>query len=171
VNSCSDEHLVAIAQVTGDHAAFTELFKRHDKALRGFLCSRVTGQQIEDITQETYIKTFVKIKLFDGKSSFCTWLFSIAINEHRQMIRKSSLLTKFKKLLDIRDSASDLKNLDVFFDFIKLSEILSNNQYDAYVLHTIYGYSHSEIVAKIRLPLGSVKSYIAQADKLLKANA
>ena len=37
-------------------------------------------QDSEDLLQDTYIKTFEKIELFSGKSSFKTWVFSIATN-------------------------------------------------------------------------------------------
>ncbi|WP_416306537.1 RNA polymerase sigma factor [Neptunicella sp. SCSIO 80796] len=166
----SDDQLVAIAQSCADHAAFEELFRRNHEKLRKFLLNKVNGVAVDDVMQETYIKAYTHISRYQGKASFSTWLFSIAINEQRQLARKVSRFDKLTaRLFRQQQTPSSEKNIDVLIDFIKLSNELNDKQYDVFILHAVYSYSHSEISTKLGMAVGSVKTYIAQAQKLLGA--
>lgn len=165
----SDEQLVAIAQGVEDQRAFDELFRRYDSKLRIFLRSRVSESMVDDVVQEAYIKAFMNISRFRGGASFSTWLYSIAINEHKQLCRKAGGFERIKELLFRHPSKSEVSgNMDVFIDFIRRGTTLTDKQYDAYVLHVVYGYTHSEISEQLGLPLGSVKTYLAQAERQLR---
>ncbi len=184
----TDEQLVAIAQSSADEAAFTALFERRQDKLRRFLSGKFaqkysytstdTDAVVEDVMQESYVKAFMNINRFEGKSLFSTWLFSIAINEYRQYQRKVSIYDKLKALFH-KENVENSKNkeqsftpqLDVFLDFDKRASKLNDKQLDTYVLSTIYGLSHNEIAKKLQLPLGSVKSYLAQATTLIRDNS
>jgi RNA polymerase sigma-70 factor (ECF subfamily) len=41
----------------------------------------------EDVVQESFIKAFEKIHMFEGRSSFKTWLFQIAVNTAKNKLR------------------------------------------------------------------------------------
>jgi RNA polymerase sigma factor (sigma-70 family) len=84
----SDKILVAAAR-TGDHSAFSELWNRHSK--RAFnVMYRITKnrQDAEDGLQDAFLKAFVHLKNFDGRSAFSTWLTRIAINSALMILRK-----------------------------------------------------------------------------------
>ncbi len=72
----------------GEGKAFSELVKRHQTALLR-VCSRMTrdNELAEDIVQESFVKAYRKINLFEGRSSFKSWLFQIAINTARNKLR------------------------------------------------------------------------------------
>ena len=75
-----DEELVALAQ-KGDRRAFEELIDRHkQKAYHiafGFARDR---EEAKDLSQEAFLKAFVYLKNFDGRSSFYTWFYRIVVN-------------------------------------------------------------------------------------------
>lgn len=73
----------------GERKAFSELVHRHQRALLR-LTLRFTREQslAEDIVQESFIKAFQKIDLFEGRSSFKSWLFQIALNTARNRFRE-----------------------------------------------------------------------------------
>ncbi|GAB3020359.1 RNA polymerase sigma factor [Bowmanella dokdonensis] len=168
----SDEQLVAIAQGAQELGAFDELFKRSDGRLRAFLRSRVNENLVDDVVQETYISAFTRIGNFQGGASFSTWLFSIAINEYKQLLRKASSFERLRGLLFRQPPRLAAPHLnDVFIDFSRLAAALSDKQYDVYVLHTVYGYSHAEVAARLDFPLGSVKTCLSQAEKLMRRQA
>lgn len=54
------------------------------------LLVRMTGGEDHafDLTQETYLRAFDRIGQFDGRSSFATWLYRIAVNEALQFLRR-----------------------------------------------------------------------------------
>jgi RNA polymerase sigma-70 factor (ECF subfamily) len=65
--------------------------QRHQRALLR-LSYRFTREQsmAEDIVQESFIKAFQKIALFEGRASFKSWLFQIALNTARNKFRERS---------------------------------------------------------------------------------
>jgi RNA polymerase sigma-70 factor, ECF subfamily len=87
-DEASDDSLVLVAQ-SGDHNAFMELRRRHAKKLlpRIYRITR-SWEDAEDVLQESFLKAFVHLKTFEGRSSFSSWLTRIAINSALMMLRK-----------------------------------------------------------------------------------
>jgi RNA polymerase sigma factor (sigma-70 family) len=83
-----DEVLVANAKL-GDERAWTELWRRHSRVTHRILL-RMTGnrEDAEDALQEAFLKSFVHLKSFDGRSKFSTWLVRIATNTGLTQLRK-----------------------------------------------------------------------------------
>lgn len=76
----------------GDKIAFSELVKRHQSALLRTCTRMVKDEELaEDIVQETFVKVFRKIHLFEGRSSFKSWLYQIALNTARNKLRSNRL--------------------------------------------------------------------------------
>ncbi len=73
----------------GDKKSFSELVQRHQRALLR-LSLRFTKEQAlaEDIVQESFIKAYQKIHLFEGRASFKSWLFQIAMNTAKNRFRE-----------------------------------------------------------------------------------
>ena len=65
----------------GNRGAFSELVRRHQKALLR-LCMRFVKDvnYAQDIVQESFIKAYEKLDSFEGRSSFKSWLFQIGVN-------------------------------------------------------------------------------------------
>lgn len=72
----------------GSRKSFSELVQRHQRAMLR-MGMRFTKEQslAEDIVQESFIKAFQKIHLFEGRSSFKSWLYQIALNTARNKFR------------------------------------------------------------------------------------
>jgi len=76
----TDEQLTRAAQ-QGDLNAFEQLILRHQQPLFTFIYRMVNNyNDAEELCQQTLIRAWEKIKSFQGKSSFKTWLFRIGIN-------------------------------------------------------------------------------------------
>src|SRR5438270_4601597 len=83
------EVLVVEAAKSGNHSAFEELWARHsNKAFK--LVYRIIGNRddAEDTLQDAWMKAFVHLKTFDGRSKFSTWLSRIAINSALMVLRR-----------------------------------------------------------------------------------
>ena len=174
LKQASVEQLVAIVQVSGDTAAFNELFGRFDHKLRAFLVFKSAGQRqdVDDMVQETYVKAFLNIRHFQQQSQFATWLLRIAINEMLQAKRSGNIFARLKQrwLVAEADSPSHRDNTAAHIDAESLIAQLSTIQQQVFVYTEFYGYSQSEIADKLQIPLGSVKTYMMQARNTLNRN-
>lgn len=88
-DTARDEALVAAAMM-GEEKAFETLVTRYQLRILA-LALRYTRirEDAEDVVQQTFQKTFVYLKNFEGKSSFATWLTRIAINEALMWLRRA----------------------------------------------------------------------------------
>jgi RNA polymerase sigma-70 factor (ECF subfamily) len=87
-SSASDQQLVAAAK-RGDMAAFEELVARHrDKIYaRAFSMMRNEDEAL-DLSQEAWVKSWQRLKQFQGDSSFGTWMTRIVINLCLDQLRR-----------------------------------------------------------------------------------
>ncbi len=71
-----------------DERPFQELMNRY-QALVWRVCysSLHNSQDAEDLTQEVFLKVYRNLAKFEGRSSFKTWIYRIAINTCRNEIR------------------------------------------------------------------------------------
>ena len=72
----------------GDTEAFRTLVERHSRAVFR-LAYRMTGneQEAEDLVQETFLRAYTRLELFELQSNFGTWLYRIATNLALDRIR------------------------------------------------------------------------------------
>ncbi|HKO03507.1 MAG TPA: sigma-70 family RNA polymerase sigma factor [Candidatus Acidoferrales bacterium] len=94
----------------GDVPAFEELVRIHQKRVLGVVAGILRwSEDIEDIAQQVFLKVYLAIRRFDGRSSFGTWLYKIAVNETYDYLRKK----KARKLVYESDlSEEQVEHLD-----------------------------------------------------------
>jgi RNA polymerase sigma factor (sigma-70 family) len=88
MTTAQEEKLVAAA-MRGCSAAFGELCQPHTERLLAAI-QRITRnrENAEDALQDSFLRAFVHIKDFEGRSKFSTWLTRIAINSALMIIRR-----------------------------------------------------------------------------------
>ena len=75
-----DQELVERAQ-RGDKQAFGLLVEKYQRKLARLLSRFVRDPaEVEDVTQEAFIKAYRALPKFRGDSAFYTWLYRIGIN-------------------------------------------------------------------------------------------
>jgi RNA polymerase sigma-70 factor (ECF subfamily) len=83
-----DRELVRIAQ-RGDQEAYEELIRRHQS--RVFAVARSVlrrKEDVEDVSQQVFVKAYFSLKRFDQRAAFSTWLYKITVNECWDLLRK-----------------------------------------------------------------------------------
>jgi RNA polymerase sigma-70 factor, ECF subfamily len=87
-NTMSDSLLVLAAQ-SGDRRAFGELCERYSNRIlpRIYRITR-NWEDAEDVLQESFLRAFVHLKSFEGRSSFSSWFTRIAVNSALLLLRK-----------------------------------------------------------------------------------
>ena len=86
----TDEQLLADYRL-GDKASFSELVGRYQRELYHFLV-RFLGNRAaaEDVFQETFLQVHQSAEQFDPQRRFRPWLFTIAANKARDLIRSQA---------------------------------------------------------------------------------
>ncbi len=107
-----DKQLIS-AYMGGDEDAFLSLVSSNLKPVYNFVY-RLSGNQqdAEDITQETFIKVWKKIKKYDDAYSFKTWLYAIARNTAVDFLRKKRNIL----FSDFENDAGENSFLDMLVD-------------------------------------------------------
>ncbi|HEY3390603.1 MAG TPA: sigma-70 family RNA polymerase sigma factor [Prolixibacteraceae bacterium] len=92
-NACFDAGLVVAARL-GNEKAYALLMNRYKDAIF-YRILKMVGHKMdaEELTIETFEKAFANIHLYDTKYAFSTWLFSIALNNALDHLRKKKLIT------------------------------------------------------------------------------
>lgn len=166
----------------GNQSAFERLMKKYHDQI-GNLIYRITHQraQVEDLTQEVFIKAFASLKSFNEEYAFSTWLYKIATNTSIDLLRKKKLSTfSINKPIIMEESESTFEIPDSTYEPDKhiitrqrsliLQEAI-NQLPEKYkrviVLRHIEERDYSEIAKILELPIGTVKAHIFRARELL----
>jgi RNA polymerase sigma-70 factor, ECF subfamily len=114
-----DEVLVEAAK-SGDRAAFTELWQRHSERPYKMVYRMTKNREdAEDVIQDAWMKAYVHLKSFDGKSAFSTWFTRIAINTALMRLRRRRIRLEHSmestdgnswRQLEIADQAKDAEH-------------------------------------------------------------
>ncbi|MBI2898614.1 MAG: sigma-70 family RNA polymerase sigma factor [Planctomycetes bacterium] len=70
----------------GDRAAFESLVLPHREGIRRFV-ELMIGGEAEDVAQEAIARAFDHLSEFDGRSKLSTWIYGIALNIARNLLR------------------------------------------------------------------------------------
>jgi len=97
----SDEELIEKIIRTNDSYLFSQLYDRYVKVVYnkclGFSKSK---EEAEDLTHDIFLKLFVKLRSFKGKSKFSTWLYSFTYNHCVNYVQRDSEKRKPKVPID-----------------------------------------------------------------------
>lgn len=173
-----DQVLVERAQ-GGDQGAFDLLVSKYQRKL-GRLLSRYIrdSAEVEDVSQEAFIKAYRALPSFRGDSAFYTWLYRIGINTAKNYLvsqgRRAPTSTEFDAdeaegfedaslLRDINTPESLLMSKQIGQTVNSAMDALPDELRTAIVLREIEGLSYEEIAGIMNCPIGTVRSRIFRA--------
>ena len=177
-----DQQLVARAQ-RGDKRAFELLVMKYQRKL-GRLLSRWVRDpaEVEDVTQEAFIKAYRALPSFRGDSAFYTWLYRIAINTAKNYLvalgRRAPTTTEYdneeaegfedaEQLRDSNTPESELEGKQIAAVVNKAMDALPEDLRTAITLREIEGLSYEEIASVMDCPIGTVRSRIFRAREAI----
>lgn len=159
---------------SGDKEAFEMLVHTYEKPLYGFIASRGIDEHTAcDITQEAFIKAFKSIGSFNRKrSSFKTWLFTIAFNILRDNARHLKIKEREqKKIADTMKNATFNGPEEQFTADDAAGRLLSKLDEDIreiVKMRFILGFSGTEISSITGVAPGTIRSKICRGFKKLQ---
>jgi len=162
----------------GDKQAFDLLFSRYQHKIMNLVSRYVREpEDVEDVTQEAFIKAFRALPRFRGESAFYTWLYRIAINT-----AKNYLVARSRRPPGVDVDVDDAEFVDGS-DALKESESpeaalardelstainaaiaeLPEDLRSAVTLREFDGLSYEQIAQIMGCPVGTVRSRIFRA--------
>jgi RNA polymerase sigma-70 factor (ECF subfamily) len=86
------EHALLRRAAEGDERAFAKLVRAHEDMVYRFAYSVCRDEdKAAETVQDTFINVYRKLKQFDGRSKFSTWLYSIVVNNCLMKRRRGKL--------------------------------------------------------------------------------
>lgn len=166
----TDPELILRCLEQDDTAAFGELVRRHQSAVRGFLRQLTRGDAAwsDDLAQETFIRAYRGLERYGGRSRFGTWLLGIAYNQfrngRRRIDRAPSAGDPSERLAaPAAGTLADLKQ-----DLSSALALLPHDEHLALNLSLHFALFHEDIAATTGWPLGTVKTHIARGKERLR---
>ena len=169
-----DEQLVERTCKDGDNQAFAELVRRHQGKVRGLLLRLTANPTVsDDLAQEVFLRAYRALVGFEGRSRFSTWLYRIAYNvflNHRTRTRElAALPAGFESQAAAPESELSPARLDLRRDLSAAIAALPERYRAVVTLHYLEDVSYPEIAEILDLPLGTVKTHLHRAKKMLRA--
>ncbi len=172
-----DLALVKQAQ-KGDIKAFELLVQRYQQKVGGVVSRLIKDyHEIQDVTQDVFIKVYKALPKFRGDSAFYTWIYRIAINT-----AKNYLVAKGRRIQNSDIEPTEAENYsggferqnfdtpDAEYERQEIEKVvhdsiaeLPEDLKQAIVLREVEGMSYEEIAEKMDCPIGTVRSRIFRA--------
>ena len=178
-----DRELVSRTQ-KGEAAAFDELVVKYTPRLYGLIYNMTSNHEdTNDLLQDVFSKAYKSIGGFRGKSSFYTWIHSIAVNMTLNFLKKrgrryhlslddmDASIQNDKEFLELTATSSPVREADLSELQRRLNEAmmkLSDEHRAVVTMFHIQGMPHAEISKILRVSEGTVRSRLFYANRQLQ---
>jgi RNA polymerase sigma-70 factor, ECF subfamily len=169
----------------GDVQAFEELVSRNRAMLVSMLRNLCRNEaDVEDLFQEVVLTLYLKLKMFEGKSSLATWLYRVARNTFLMHNRKAANgRFSFVPIASCEEPAcrSDLFNSDEPPEAVahvlraeitpmirEAMSALPEGHREVILLRKVKGLSAKEVSSLMKISVPAVKSRQHRAKQVLK---
>lgn len=153
----------------GDQKAFRRLYDLTHRRLFGVTLLLLKRRDAaEDAVQEAFIRIWTRASTFDASKGLpLPWLARIARNTALDRLRQKTVLTEY--LEDCHDARAEVA-VSVFevAQWNKCLESLEPNHRAAWWMVHFDGLSREEVAVRMRLPLGTVKSWVFRSSKVIR---
>lgn len=164
--------------VHGRRAALGELARRHERDLLGLATGMLGGRRdlACDAVQETWVRVIRFGHRFNGRSSFKTWLYRIAINQCHTLTAPTSRSTAVvgaENLADepdhaVSDPGATTQEAERNTVLRRAVESLGADKRDILLLCYHQGLTHEQSAEILEIPVGTLKSRLSAALKELR---
>jgi RNA polymerase sigma-70 factor (ECF subfamily) len=172
----SDEMLAQRVQ-EGHKEDFGILMERYQAKLFRYGKKFITGHDnIEDVVQDVFIKTYQHIKSFDTSKKFSSWIYRIAHNTYVNAVKKQSreplYLFDFDLILghtiveNPREREQEQEEIRLLVE--KGLDMLPSRYREIIVLYYMEELSYKEIADILQVPVGTVGIRLKRAKDKLK---
>lgn len=179
-----DEELVKM--VLKDKNIFAEIIARWEEKLGNFVKrrTRASGEDVEDLLQNVFIKVYLNLNAFDQSLKFSSWIYRICYNEIVSDYRKKKIREHFNfedlelnddtKISEILGDNTNILNTvhnEVEVEKIKAAINNLDDKYkEVFTMRFLEEKEYEEISDILQVPVGTVSTLIYRARKELLKN-
>jgi RNA polymerase sigma-70 factor (ECF subfamily) len=160
-----------------DPDAFEAVYREHVGRVHA-LCLRMTGdaREAEELTQDVFVRAWERLPSFRGESALGTWLHRLAVNvvletargtrRRERRVEPTSDLAALAPASGAAGAAPD-ERIALDMDLERAIAGLPRAVRTVFVLHDIEGYRHDEIARLTGGAVGTMRSQLHRARRLL----
>jgi RNA polymerase sigma-70 factor, ECF subfamily len=154
----------------GDVSAFEHLYRTHLPKVHSLVRRMTGGRDVDEVTQDVFVRVWQKLGSFRGDSAFATWLHRLAVNVVIERFRQDT--TRRQRLHDgeeiFETLSAPLPSRDFSMDFEAALVSLPDGAREIFVLHDVEGYKHREIGTLLDISSGTSKAQLHRARMMLR---
>lgn len=160
---------VALA-AQGDSSAFERLYRTHVPRIHSLARRMLGTRDADEVTQDIFVRTWQKLRLFRGEAAFSTWLHRLAVNvvieKRRSFAIERGRMSDDPAALDFITVPPSRADLTV--DFEQAMAQLPPGAREIFILHDVEGYKHREIAELLDIATGTSKRQLHRARMLMR---
>ena len=163
----------------GDQSAYAALVERYQRRLLGWLFHACGSRhEAEDLAQETFARAYRKLRLYEGRSSFYTWLCRVAMNLLISQRRRKRLENQVSREgFDVAmNSVGQEPAVDQQMERNEIQQcvqaaiaMLDLDRRTVLLLRDFDGMDYEQIAETLDIPVGTVRSRLHRARLELKS--
>jgi RNA polymerase sigma-70 factor (ECF subfamily) len=174
-----EKQLVRLAQ-EGSPGAFEELVRKFQPKVFSMALSFTRNREAaDDLAQEIFLKAFLALPRFHGKSEFGTWLYRVSVNHIKDYLRKKGRAKEIslddvpevsfsdKEQAERAEKEREIESRRTLVR--KFVESLPEKYRVILTLRDVQGLAYDEISRILRLSPGTVDSRLHRARRMLRA--
>lgn len=159
----------------GEEEAFYELVMKYKETVSNIAYRYIRDKyETEDVVQEIFIQVYKSLRNFKEKSTFFTWLYSVAINVcryYKRTYNRVESIVPLNTYLDIPDirltPLQILENKEIVERVNMAIDKLSDELKSVLILKEVEGLSYKDIARILKISVGTVKSRLHNARILV----
>ncbi len=171
----TDKELIELAG-KGDQKAFKLLVERYQQQVRTTVVGMLGDvAEADDVAQNVFIRFYQSMDKFRGEAGLGTYLTRIAINlslnelkRRQRNVKRFLSFSRPNRDIDLPDRSESPDRLEKRDSISKALQALDPDFRTIAVLRLVDGYSVKETAEMLQLPMGTVASRLARAQRKLK---
>ena len=167
----SDEEIVKKVR-NSDEDLYAIIINRYQKKLLRYVYNLIRDEEkAKDVVQETFIKAYINLNIFNVNKKFSSWIYQIAHNQGINLAKKHQKEIPLSDDLDFESDENLEKNFEQKEDVKMVNKCLKELPLiyrEPLSLYYIEEKSYQEIGDILRIPMGTVATRISRAKKIME---
>ena len=154
----------------GDQGAAGALVDRYQQRLFNVALRMLgTVQDAEDVTQTVFLNAFTKLRTYDPKYRFFSWIYRMAVNESLNALKRRKPIVTLEHEIGLQSSGAAADGAAEAADRLgKALQTLKPDDRAVVVLKHFVSFSYQEIADVLEIPVQTVKSRLFTARERLR---